>query len=417
MNNNPLSPGTGAFDQSGVPELQVRQGGSLNTSPPRRRGNVAQPPALVTSLSGLQFQSLNVPASSGGYLTTPTTMNSPFFSSGPLSGMTSPLSARPTPYNTAYNPQEWGPIAPGSSPVGIGVITPGNNATHRPLVNRADAASPPPPYSPPRSQNPASSNSPQLRMSSPNTSGLSPPMVHPRDLSPIGRARPPPPPPPPPPPLAPVNQYSTPRPRPASMISSSGLDAQNQQPVFMSPTQSSGAPHSSMRTDNSPLNTFAGSSSRHGMQSTVVSPGRVSPEAYHDLQDLRSIPPAARRAASTGDINPSTRTTFSPDGSITSGGWEPGMPLPPPPPGPPPRASPRARQSSLEPLPSTSGVGRNRPQPPSTGTALGSVPPTPAVLISDIIGRLRANRAHFSSAYPAGFQQTRQSQGIKRASH
>lgn len=89
----------------------------------------------MTSLSGLQYQGLSLP-SAGGYLTTPTTMSSPFFSSGPLSGLSTPMSARPTSYSTAYNPQEWGPIAPGSSPIGIGVMTPVSAGMHRGLAAR-----------------------------------------------------------------------------------------------------------------------------------------------------------------------------------------------------------------------------------------------------------------------------------------
>ncbi|KAK2819426.1 hypothetical protein FQN49_007858, partial [Arthroderma sp. PD_2] len=49
-------------------------------------------------------------------------MTSPYLSSGMLSGVTattSPMSvsARPQSFNSRYNPQEWGPISGGTSPV------------------------------------------------------------------------------------------------------------------------------------------------------------------------------------------------------------------------------------------------------------------------------------------------------------
>ncbi|WEW60767.1 hypothetical protein PRK78_006255 [Emydomyces testavorans] len=327
----------------------------------------------MTSLSGLQFQGLNIP-SSGGYLTTPTTMNSPFFSSCPLSGLTTPMSARPTPYSTAYNPQEWGPIAPGSSPtVGIGVIAPGNSGMHRGLVNRTDAPSspePPPPYSPPHSQTQNRAQTPHQPMSPP-TSALSPPMLHQRELSPMARA---------PAPTS-MHQYSSARPRPSSMIGTGGLDARNSSFYPPSSQRSSHSP-SPLRPDNSTSNAFH-ASSRPSMQSSVISQGRNSPDAYDTTQQEPLVPPAARRAASTGDINPnsSSRLTLNADGFTAFGParWGSGMPLPPPPPGPPPGASPGVRQSSQEPLASSViTASRTRPRPPSTGTALGSVPPTPA---------------------------------------
>ncbi|EER23539.1 hypothetical protein CPC735_049090 [Coccidioides posadasii C735 delta SOWgp] len=322
-------------------------------------------------------------------------MNSPFFSSTPLSGLNTPMSARPTPYTTAYNPQEWGPIAPVPSPtVGIGVITPGNTGTHRGHVNRTgwltllpkrrksfhqpftlisplDAASPPPPYSPPRSQNLASSQSPHLAMS-PQNNALSPPMAHQQEFSSMARASG----------SSSINQYSSPRPRPASMVNTGGLDGQNApHSLYQSSIQGGGNVQLQLRPDTSTSNAFAGPSTHTNAHSSVISPGRISPDAYPESQAPRLVPPAARRAASTGDINPSSRLTLSHDGlaASRSGRWEPGMPLPPPPPGPPPGASPRVRQSSLEPPGPTMGAApRNRPRPPSTGTALGSVPPTPA---------------------------------------
>ncbi|KAJ3489064.1 hypothetical protein NLG97_g6070 [Lecanicillium saksenae] len=87
------------------------------------------------------------------------------------------------------------------------------------------------------------------------------------------------------------------------------------------------------------------------------------------------LPPAARRAASTGAIDTPTSNRSR---STSQTRWEPGMPLPPPPPGPPPAGS---RSQSVQ------SVDRNvvpiispptRRPPPSGVTSLGPVPPTPA---------------------------------------
>ncbi|OAA63834.1 hypothetical protein ISF_04543 [Cordyceps fumosorosea ARSEF 2679] len=87
------------------------------------------------------------------------------------------------------------------------------------------------------------------------------------------------------------------------------------------------------------------------------------------------LPPAARRAASTGALD---TPTSSRSRSTSQTRWAPGMPLPPPPPGPPPSGS---RSQSVQ------SIDRNavpiispptRRPPPSGVTSLGPVPPTPA---------------------------------------
>ncbi|EGR46746.1 uncharacterized protein TRIREDRAFT_79931 [Trichoderma reesei QM6a] len=105
--------------------------------------------------------------------------------------------------------------------------------------------------------------------------------------------------------------------------------------------------------------------------------------AYFHAQDAASIsivnvdavPPASRRAASTGAIDTPTSARSR---STSQTRWEPGMPLPPPPPGPPPSSS---RSQSVQ------GMDRNnvpiispptRRPPPSGISSLGPVPPTPA---------------------------------------
>ncbi|KAL2755900.1 hypothetical protein ACRALDRAFT_2047933 [Sodiomyces alcalophilus JCM 7366] len=88
-----------------------------------------------------------------------------------------------------------------------------------------------------------------------------------------------------------------------------------------------------------------------------------------------SQPPGARRAVSTGAIETPTSARSR---SASQTRWAPGMPLPPPPPGPPPAAS---RSQSVQDISRSSepivSPPTRRP-PPSNGSALGPVPPTPA---------------------------------------
>ncbi|ATY67031.1 hypothetical protein A9K55_000793 [Cordyceps militaris] len=87
------------------------------------------------------------------------------------------------------------------------------------------------------------------------------------------------------------------------------------------------------------------------------------------------VPPAARRAASTGAID---TPTSSRSRSTSQTRWAPGMPLPPPPPGPPPSGSRSQSVQSVDRsvVPIISPPTRRRP--PSGVTTLGPVPPTPA---------------------------------------
>ena len=93
------------------------------------------------------------------------------------------------------------------------------------------------------------------------------------------------------------------------------------------------------------------------------------------------IPPAARRAASTGGIGIAGPAPRVVNRSPSQNRWEPGMPLPPPPPGPPPSTS-RSQSLSRTSVSSASElllhpVPRTR-RPPGVGTTLDTVPPTPA---------------------------------------
>jgi hypothetical protein len=95
--------------------------GTPSPTSPRRRDHVPQPPVLNTSLSTLQYPG-NGLVNAG--LTPSTTLSSPFSHANPsafppytpspggaLRG-TSPMASRQSGgYATAYNPQEWGPVA------------------------------------------------------------------------------------------------------------------------------------------------------------------------------------------------------------------------------------------------------------------------------------------------------------------
>lgn len=88
-----------------------------------------------------------------------------------------------------------------------------------------------------------------------------------------------------------------------------------------------------------------------------------------------SVPPAARRAASTSALDTPTSARSR---SASQGRWDPNMPLPPPPPGPPPQ--PRSQSTSRNATDGSEPIlsPPTRRPPPSGVTALGPVPPTPA---------------------------------------
>ncbi|KAL8873365.1 MAG: hypothetical protein Q9174_001150, partial [Haloplaca sp. 1 TL-2023] len=125
-------------------------------------------------------------------------------------------------------------------------------------------------------------------------------------------------------------------------------------------------------------NTSPPASAIDTLQATTAQALAQNPEPQADTA-VRA--PASRRAASTGGIGLSGQSSRAASRSPSQAQWEPGMPLPPPPPGPPPAA---ARSQSLnrssESLASdhlSAGSSRSR-RPPGTGTALAPVPPTPA---------------------------------------
>ncbi|WPH00248.1 Hypothetical protein R9X50_00307100 [Acrodontium crateriforme] len=199
-------------------------------------------------------------------------------------------------------------------------------------------------------------------------------------------------------------------------ISSPVLDAGG---FVTSPLATDGTARVSPRTSNSPA--FppppSAQSSRHrdrsssGLtgQRSIFSlsslrgkqPANAEPQHSNSIpspQVLEVRPPAARRAASTGHIQPNaaaaTFTAGPADRSSPESHWQPGMPLPGPPPGPPP---PGARSQSLNRYPNDSISSGQPPDYGRTPTAqlrraaaapstLGPVPPTPADWVDDSSG-------------------------------
>lgn len=132
-----------------------------------------------------------------------------------------------------------------------------------------------------------------------------------------------------------------------------------------------------------------GSSHRPSMSVTSARPAGLTiqvpqllPERTGSDISNQSVPPGARRAASTGAIDTPTSARSR---SASQTRWDPAVPLPPPPPGPPP-SNPRSQSINRNFTPSGSDPIASPPtrRPPPTGvTALGPVPPTPANWVDD----------------------------------
>ncbi|OAT13688.1 hypothetical protein BDBG_08843 [Blastomyces gilchristii SLH14081] len=352
---------------------------------PRRRENVAQPPSLTTSLSGVQFQGAGFPASPS-YAPTPSSMNSfssPFSpmrssftpSSGEMSAITTPMSSRHVSYNAAYNPQEWGPITANSSPAaGVSAFAPQNDAT----------SIPPPPYSPrhPKPEETRADVSPRLTVGA----GVSPLATAAQYNSPApARIQEP----------ASGYRYPGSRPRPVSMIHSSDVMlSDNLQPSV--PNAGAHPSHyiGQSGQGNPPFNTGGGISSLGSSSSGLPHDNGSGNEAIR--------PPASIRAASTGDIGQNRNGNAAQAWlNRQRGRWEPGMPLPPPPPGPPPNGTwNQSRESSRGHSQDGSNRSSRHRSPPVLGTGLGEVPPTPAGWVDENVvagGRSESSRERVSS--------------------
>ncbi|KAK7415268.1 hypothetical protein QQX98_006017 [Neonectria punicea] len=250
-----------------------------------------------------------------------------------LSMASSHLHSVQTPASTIqpYNPREW--VA---TPVG-GPDRPGQ------FVEPQGSPLPPPPYSPPRSQQ-------QLPMSSafdgtPVSTPTPPPRINPN--------------------------VHRPSPEPQAVIN----------PSFPPPPPGNsrrfGLPSLRSRRDegrnsNSPDHHPV---MHHHRQSMIIQTSFQPSPPDHGGGFTQQIPPAARRAASAGAIETPTSARSRSDSQTR---WAPGMPLPPPPPGPPPAGS---RSQSVQSMDRTSVPIISPPtrrRAPSGVTTLGPVPPTPA---------------------------------------
>ncbi|PFH62396.1 hypothetical protein XA68_13835 [Ophiocordyceps unilateralis] len=259
-----------------------------------------------------------------------------------------------------YNPQEW-VSPPASTP------TPPPERTRHPDADSQASAPPPPPYSPPRTrrQRPISTafehavqsaTSPPARNTLPTTlAQLRPspePQAIPGFLPPPGAAR-----------------------RGGSRDRRFGLSSLGRRPD-----------HDRLSSSLDPQLPAPPTRMSIGPSARPSEPARM---ASAHFVTAHAVPPAARRAASTGAIGTLSSARSRP---ASRSGWEPGMPLPPPPPGPPP---PGPRSQSVQ------GVDRNvtpiispptRRPPPSGISSLGPVPPTPADWVHDEAEPCRPDR-------------------------
>ncbi|KAK2762066.1 hypothetical protein FQN54_001073 [Arachnomyces sp. PD_36] len=406
------------------PNIHVNPGPSPTTAPPpppplqtginqqqlspRRRENVAQPPMLMTSLSGAQYQGLGLALSSpAGYTATPlstTTLSSPFSlsqaqsqyhpSPGAAVRGTSPMAGRHSGgYNAPYNPQEWGPVGVPSPNV---APAPANNYTHSssnvarqtqgPSTTNSDLPTPPPPYSPRhlRQQDP-SRDAPHSAVSIADTASPSGYTNTPLSATSV-------------PPETPSGyRYSSSRSRPPSLVQQQGESPSIGYQSSFPPPPPLGASSSRPPSNHGP--DMFGMSPLGPRSNMPISPSpqthqnnapnqqpqsRYPPDLRSTIQtDLAMSPPGSRRAVSTGAIDGgdnSSRTSTRQNSRSPQGqsNWGPGMPLPPPPPGPPPTARSQSVHESTDRNIVSPTARRKQRAPPVLGTSLDRVPPTPA---------------------------------------
>ncbi|KAJ4393128.1 hypothetical protein N0V93_002335 [Gnomoniopsis smithogilvyi] len=242
-----------------------------------------------------------------------------------------------------YNPQQWLPSPiPGPGPErGHQLRTPDSNGS--PL--------PPPPYSPPRSQRPVSMYLDGSQNTNMTLSRTPLPTIHrPSPETPNNPSFPPPP-----------NGRGSSRERRFGFPS---LSRRREPDQTISPDAFGSGQRQAV-----------GSSSTRPNPLSIQIPA-VGLRRNEDNPSPSGLPPAARRAASTGSIDTPTSARSR---SASQSRWDPAVPFPPPPPGPPPRQS-RSQSTSREYTSETQPmVSPPTRRPPPTGvTALGPVPPTPA---------------------------------------
>ena len=320
----------------------------------------------------------------------------------------------PSAFNTAYNPQQWGPVSSGSSstptptsrPASIRQpnqprvavlaprpLGPDGKANIYVLLNSRSqfialepVASPPPPYSPRRDHEHEDSprhlagalSPPDTLSPDTDTSHLGTPVSAATTISPdfqskthLGRS-----------PVPSSQPHSNDSPGttlgsafPPPPPSGSGLGNR---------VRSSSKNHAdriiSSLTSRGKATNVASINAIDALRETTVQAIARAPETAS--ADCSARPPSSRRAASTGGIGLHGQSSRAGSRSSSQNRWEPGMPLPPPPPGPPPPSTSRSQSMSrASEAPSTELVPpstlRTR-RPPRHGTSLDPVPPTPA---------------------------------------
>lgn len=391
-------------------------------SPPQRRQHALQPPSLLTTTLG---NAHNLGLGIAGHTpVSATSLSSPFstYQTSPYPGSptgamrgASPMVHRPpSAFNTAYNPQQWGPVRSGSSPAPnsssrpASIIRQPNQSTRvavlapRPVgpdgkandprrkeipltfINIEPVASPPPPYSPRRGHDHGDSpgqltgalSPPDTLSPDTDTSHHGTPVSAATTISPdfvsrpcIGRS-----------PVPPSQPYSNdspsttfapayPPPRPASGLSNRvRSSSKNHADRILSSFTSRGK-----TTNTTSVNAI------DALRETTVQAIARAPETVS--AEFSAKPPTSRRAASTGGIGLNGQSSRGGSRSSSQNRWKPGMPLPPPPPGPPPSTTRSQSMSRASESPSTElappSALRTR-RPPGHGTSLDPVPPTPA---------------------------------------
>ncbi|CAG9943911.1 unnamed protein product [Clonostachys rosea f. rosea IK726] len=302
----------------------------------------------------------------------------------PMASSNTQVAQTPVSAIQPYNPQEW--------------VT--SRAPRQQTGAEPQVSPPPPPYSPPRSQQPR-----------PVSSAFDQHQPSPVSTPPVPR-------------LPHPHLYHS-SPEPAANVSfppppGSGGRGPSRERRF-------GLPSLSRRRETEPQPTTpeprprVAPAARQSMGPTIFqSPGSIRPSLTLDM----SHPPAARRAMSAGAVETPT-SARSRSGSQTRWEWPAGVP--PPPPGPPP---PGSRSHSVQPVERTSVPLMSPPTrrpPPSSGSSLDPVPPTPANWVdesnqpprSDSVQsrplRIDTEMAQQSDQVPEPLQSSGSASGLNRA--
>ncbi|PBP27837.1 hypothetical protein BUE80_DR001156 [Diplocarpon rosae] len=244
--------------------------------------------------------------------------------------------------NSAYNPAQW-PNALSVTPDSSSHLSPGHSSSRAQDVEATSTPfPPPPPYSPPRPQRTITITSEEPPSGNATANRISPSQHYQSSPEPASNPTFPPPP--------NIRARAGSNERASSLLNISSFSRRTAQDVPALVPE--------INRDHAP----------NPRRPVPVSLEPPLSEAENS-QLIESLPPASRRAVSTGAI--STLSSSSSHGSSTSR-WAPGMPLPPPPPGPPP--SSRSQSMSR----STDRIVSPPTRRPGAISTLGPVPPTPA---------------------------------------